>query len=142
MDILERFDNLPYGVQDIIKENVEELWRLEAEEDREIFEQQHKYYHNVVLAELTMIVGANTIDDACCCGSIPEVFPWLLSHSRPGQFHTPLKGYCWFDWGYFHYITDGDFEWVIPQLWEALEDRRRWPRARYPKKSMVWKRNK
>ena len=98
MDILDRFDELPEEVQEKIKEIV---WQLEAEEDLEIWNSQNKYYHDVVLAELTIIVGANTIDDACCCGSEAEVFPFLLRHSRPGQLHSPLS-YHYFDWGYFY----------------------------------------
>ena len=62
MDVLDRFDNLPEGVQEIIKEKV---WELEAEEDLEIWNTWYKYYHDVVAAELTLIVGARTQDPEC-----------------------------------------------------------------------------
>tara|TARA_B100001094_G_scaffold318666_1_gene362531 strand:+ start:415 stop:786 length:372 start_codon:yes stop_codon:yes gene_type:complete len=118
MDVLDRFDNLPEGVQEIIKEKV---WELEAEEDLEIWNTWYKYYHDVVAAELTLIVGARTQDPECNgVWSEEEVAADVLR--RAGVVLSPLR-LVRFDWGYFHECTEGDFEWVIPELYEALEGR-------------------
>ena len=118
MDILERFDKLPEEVQKIIKEMV---WELEAAEDKEIWNTWYKYYHDVVAAELTLIVGARTQEPECDgVWSEEEVAGDVLR--RAGVVLSPLR-FVRFDWNYFHDCTDGEFEWVIPQLWDAVEGR-------------------
>ena len=112
MDLLDRFDNLPEVVQEIIKEKV---WELEAAEDLEIWETQHKYYHDVMAAELTLIVGARTQEPECDgVYSEEEVAGDVLR--RTGVKLSPYR-YVRFDWNYFD--PEGDFDWAIPQLWEA-----------------------
>ena len=118
MDVLDRFDNLPEGVQEIIKKKV---YELEAEEDLEQWNTWYKYYHDVVLAELTLIVGARTQDPECDgVWSKEEVAGNVLR--RAGVVLSPLR-FVRFDWHYFHDCTDGDFEWVIPELYEAVKGR-------------------
>ena len=111
MDVLDRFDNLPGDVQKIIKEKV---WQLEAAEDLEQWNFWYKYYHDVMVAELTLIVGARTQELADGVRSEEEVAGDVLR--RTGVVLSPFR-YVRFDWNYFD--PEGDFDWVIPQLWEA-----------------------
>jgi len=117
MDVLDRFDKLPEGVQEIIKE---EVWQLEAAEDRKIWEQQHKHKKDLTTIELSLILDAFLQDgDGTGVCTVEQVVPYALTNL--GLKKLTVLDFR-FDWDYTG-VTDDNFPtWDRNKVRKQLKD--------------------
>ena len=90
MDILDRFDNLPERLQEIIKEKV---WQLEAAEDKEIWKTWHKHNNDLLTIEWKLFIECEMdLGDDC---NTKEAAASNIIHylQRPGDKISPI-GYA------------------------------------------------